>query len=309
MTALFRVTLLAALFLAANATVAISQASAQSVALMVNGEPITNFDIEQRGKLDALSTHQIPPREQIINELIDEKVKIREAKKYSIDPSDSDMDSMYAGLATRMHMNPEQLTKTLETAGVRAETLKKKIKADQVWVSLVRGRFKESLLVSEQEVQTASGEKSDDTTAPKAFEYSMRPVVLVVDRNGGQAALESRRKEAEALRARVQTCDEASSLFRSMRDAAIRDTVVKTSADLAGPLRELLDNTPIGHLTPPETTKQGIEMVVLCDRKPTAADTPAKRELRDKMFMQKYEAKSNAYLQEIRRAAMIENRQ
>jgi len=93
-----------------------------------------------------------------------------------------------------------------------------------------------------------------------------------------------------------------------MRDAAIRDNVSKTSADLAPALRELLDKTEIGHLTPPEVTKQGVEMVALCDRKPTTVDSPAKREIRDKMFVQKYEAKSNAYLQELRKAAMIERR-
>ena len=72
--------------------------------------------------------------------------------------------------------------------------------------------------------------------------------------------------------------------------------------------RELLDKTPIGHLTPPEVTKQGVEMVVLCSRKPTTIDTPKKKEIRDKMFAQKYEAKSKWYLQEVRRAAMIEYR-
>ena len=69
-----------------------------------------------------------------------------------------------------------------------------------------------------------------------------------------------------------------------MQNAAIRETVTKTSADIPGPLRELLDKTPIGHLTPPEITKQGVEMVALCDRKPTKIDTPKKREIREKMF-------------------------
>ena len=31
---------------------------AQTVAVIVNGEPITNFDIEQRSKLNFLSTHK-----------------------------------------------------------------------------------------------------------------------------------------------------------------------------------------------------------------------------------------------------------
>ncbi len=136
----------------------------------------------------------------------------------------------------------------------------------------------------------------------------MQPIVLIVPRGSGQAAMEARQKEAEALRSRVQTCDEANSLFKSMQNAAIRDAVIKTSADIPAVLRELLDKTPVGHLTPPEVTKQGVEMVALCDRKPTTLDTPKKREIREKMFTEKYEAKSKAYLQEIRKAAMIEYR-
>ena len=49
-----------------------------------------------------------------------------------------------------------------------------------------------------------------------------------------------------------------------MPNAAIRETVIKTSADIPAALRKMLDDTPIGHLTPPEVTKQGVEMVALC---------------------------------------------
>jgi peptidyl-prolyl cis-trans isomerase SurA len=104
----------------------------------------------------------------------------------------------------------------------------------------------------------------------------------------------------------VTSCEEANSFFKSMRNAAIREIVVKTSADLPQALRDLLDKTAIGHLTAPETTKQGVEMVALCGRKATTVDTPKKREVRDKMYVQKYEAKSKAYLTEVRKAAMIE---
>lgn len=104
----------------------------------------------------------------------------------------------------------------------------------------------------------------------------------------------------------MTSCEEANSYFKSMRNAAIREIVVKTSADLPQSLRDILDKTPIGHLTAPEVTKQGIEMVALCGRKATTVDTPKKREIREKMYAQKYEAKSKSYLQEVRKAAMIE---
>jgi peptidyl-prolyl cis-trans isomerase SurA len=283
-------------------------ALAQTVVVMVNGEPITNYDIEQRSKLNFLTTHKQASRQDVINELIDEKVKIKEAKKFGVDPGSTDVDQAYTSMSQRMHITTEQLTKSLESQGVRPETLKARIKADMVWTSLVRGRYKESLQVGEKDVAAAVREKGDEKSEVEAFEYKLQPVVLIVPRGSPPAAIDVRRKEAEALRERVQSCEEANSYFKSIQNAAIRDVVTKTTADIPEVLRGVLDKTPIGHLTPPEVTKQGIEMVVLCGRKPTTIDTPKKREIREKMFAEKYEAKSKSYLQEVRRAAMIEYR-
>jgi peptidyl-prolyl cis-trans isomerase SurA len=47
---------------------------------------------------------------------------------------------------------------------------------------------------------------------------------------------------------------------------------------------------------------------VLCARKPTMIDTPKKREVREKMYQEKYEKTQKAYLEELRKAAMIEYR-
>jgi peptidyl-prolyl cis-trans isomerase SurA len=282
---------------------------AQTVAVMVNGEPITNYDIEQRSKLTLLTTHKAADRQQVIDELIDEKVKIREGRKFGVDPTTTDVDQSYAAMSSRMRITPEQLTKSLEVQGIRPDTLKSRMKAEMVWTSLIRGRYKESLQVGEKDVAAAVQESGgDEKQAAESFEYKMQPIVLIVPRGSAPAVIEARQKEAEALRNRVQTCVEANAFFKSMQNAAIREPVTKTSADIPAVLRELLDKTPIGHLTPPEVTKQGIEMVALCARNPTTIDTPKKKEIRDRMFAEKYEAKSKTYLQEVRKAAMIEFR-
>ena len=282
---------------------------AQTVAVMVNGEPITNYDIDQRSKLTLLSTHKPADRQQVINELIDEKLKVKEGKKFGVDPTASDVDQSYVAMSSRMRTTPEQLTKSLESQGIRPDTLKARMKAEMVWTSLVRGRYKESLQVGEKDVAAAvQVNGGDEKQEADAFEYKMQPIVLIVPRGSAPAAVEARHKEAEALRSRVQTCDEANAFFKSMQNAAIREAVTKTSADIPPVLREVLDKTPIGHLTPPEVTKQGVEMVALCGRKPTTVDTPKKKEIRDKMYAEKDEAKSKSYLQEVRKAAMIEYR-
>src|SRR5215208_5622167 len=76
-----------------------SPSAAQSVAIMVNGDPITTYDIEQRSKLNFLTTHKPSDRQQVMNELIDEKLKIKEAKKFGVDPSASDVDQSYAAMS------------------------------------------------------------------------------------------------------------------------------------------------------------------------------------------------------------------
>jgi peptidyl-prolyl cis-trans isomerase SurA len=282
-------------------------ARAQTVVVMVNGEPITEYDIEQRTKLNFLSLHKQSTRNEVINELIDEKVKIKEAKRFGVDPTSSDIEQAYAQMSSRMRISVDQLTKSLESQGIRPETLKTRIKADMVWGSLVRGRYKERLQIGEKDVaERVQAEGGDTTQQADAFEYKMQPVVLIVPHGASPSAMELRQKEAETLRARVQTCDEANAYFKSIANAAIRDPVIKTSADIPANLRKLLDDTPIGHLTPPEVTKQGIEMVVLCGRKPTTIDTPKRKEMREKMYTEKYIKTSNAYLEEIRKAAMIE---
>jgi peptidyl-prolyl cis-trans isomerase SurA len=283
---------------------------AQTVAVMVNGEPITDYDIEQRTKLNFLTTHKAADRKDIINELIDEKVKIKEGKKFGVDPGVSDIDGAYAGMSQRMHVTPDQLTASLEKQGIRADTLKSRIKADMVWGSLVRGRYKERLQVGEKDVAAAvKAAGGDDQQQGEAFEYKLQPVVLIVPKGSAQTAIELRQKDAETLRARVETCEQANQYFKAMANAAIREPVTKTSADIPANLRKVLDDTPVGHLTPPEVTKQGIEMVALCSRKPTTIDSPKRKEMRDQMFAKKYEQTSNNYLAEIRKAAMIEYRE
>lgn len=283
-----------------------SEVRAQSIVAIVNGEAVTNSDIEQRIKLTTLTTRKTPSRQEALDDIINDKLKIREGKRYGLDMSATDIDAAFGNMASRMRMSNEQLVKTLEGHGIRPETLKNRIKADMTWGNLLRGRFQSSFNVSEKDLEAALGGADKATT--ESFEYLMRPIVLIIPRGSPQSVFEARRKEAELLRNRIQSCDEAVELFRAMRDAAIRDQISKTSADLPPPLRELLDKTPIGRLTPPETTRQGIEMVALCSRKPTRADTPAKRALRDKMYNEKYEAKSKSYLQELRKGAMIEMR-
>jgi peptidyl-prolyl cis-trans isomerase SurA len=298
---------IAALIAMLSLSLAPVDARAQNAVVVVNGDPITNFDIEQRSKLIALSGGKAASHQEALEELINDRVKIKEGKKFNLDMSPAEIETQYATMGARMRLTSEQLDKVLEGRGIRPAALKARLKADFIWAQLVRGRFGQNLIVGEKDIASAIEVKGDGKEQTGSYEYKMRPVVLFVPRGSAQSAIELRKKDAETIRGRVQSCEQAESTFRAMRDGVIRDQVVKTSADLPAPLRELLDKTPVGHMTPPEVTRQGVEMVALCSRAPST-ETPEKREAREKLFSQKYEAQAKKYLQEARRSSMIEYR-
>jgi peptidyl-prolyl cis-trans isomerase SurA len=296
--------LLAAAVLVIGVSAPATLARAQQVVVIVNGDPITALDIEQRSKLIQLSTHKAPTRQEVLDELINEKLKVREAKKFGLDIPNSDVDNAYASMASRMRLTPEQLTEQLAKSGVHTATLKARIKADITWPQLVRGRFQSSLQIGDKDILTAMESKSNDSVG---YDYTLRPILFLVPTGSPEPLVEGRKREAEGLRSRFQDCESGITFARALKDVAVRDQVIRSSADIPAELRKVLDGVEVGRLTPPEVTKFGIEMFAICAKKESAADnSPVRRQARESIMAQRYEQLSKQYLQEVRRGAMLE---
>jgi peptidyl-prolyl cis-trans isomerase SurA len=296
--------LLAAAVLAFGATAPASIARAQQVVVIVNGEPITALDIDQRAKLIQLSSHKTPARQEVLDELINEKLKVREAKKWGLELPSSEIDSAYASMASRMRMTPEQLTEHLAKSGVHTATLKARIRSDLTWPQLVRGRYQQSLQIGEKDILTAMESKSSDSVG---YDYTLRPILFFVPAGSPDTFIEGRKREAEALRGRFQGCESGLGFARALKDVAVRDQVIRSSADIPEQLRKVLEGVEVGRLTPPEVTKFGIEMFAICAKKESAADnSPVRRQVRESIMAERYEQRSKQYLQELRRGAMFE---
>ncbi|WP_157699746.1 peptidylprolyl isomerase [Pseudorhodoplanes sinuspersici] len=283
-----------------------STAKAQIV-LYVTGQPITAYDIEQRGRLMGLGGGKAKSRQEIINELIDDKLKILAGKRFNFELSDKEVDNAFAGIARNAGATPDQFAKQLEKSGVNPNTLKARLRADLTWGQIVRGRYATQLQVGEKDIfeaEAKSGEEKD-----VGIDYTLYPITFVVPRGAGANVIEARRREADALRGRFQDCSAGLPFARALRDVVVRPPVRKNSADLSPALREILAKVEVGKLTPPESTSGGIEVFALCDRRETTADSPTKRKLRDEMFQQRFQKQADRYLKELRAGAMIEYKQ
>jgi peptidyl-prolyl cis-trans isomerase SurA len=288
---------------------AIGGAQAQNVVVFVNGEPITQLDIDQRSKLLEVSspTHKAPPRQEVLDELIDEKLKVREAKRWGIDPSDSDVDAAFTAAAQRFHQSTDQFVQTLTKAGVTPQTFRARLRADLVWQPLVRGRYQSSLEIYDQDILAEMLNKKSDDDSATGYDYTLRPILFLVPPGSTPTVFEDRKKEAEGLRNRFRSCDDGLPFTRALRDVAVRDQIIRSSADVPADLRKGLDDVPVGQLTAPEITTLGVEMFAVCAKDPSKSDNSAgKKQAKEALFNQKFEQQSKRYLQELRRQALIE---
>ena len=294
-----------ALAVAATALV-VSQSSARAqVVAVVGGEPITAVDITQRTKLIQLSTQKVPSRQDVLDELIDDKLKVQLSKRYIAEVPKREIETSYATIARRAGMTPAQFTKMIESNGMSADTLKSRIHADFVWSQIVRGKFQGSLQVGEKDIEVKLQANHKDV--PAGFEFKLRPVLFLVPKGSAPAAFESRKRDAEALRSRFANCEEGLRIAMTLPDVVVREPITRASADIAQQQRDILNNTPIGHLTPPDITPQGVEVFAVCSKAAAAgADSPARRQLRDEMYNERYQALSKKFLKELRSQALIE---
>ena len=203
-----------------------------------------------------------------------------------------------------MRFTADQLTQQLARSGVNSATLKGRIKADIAWSQIVRGRYASSLQIGDKDIVSAMAPNSDATAG---YDYTMRPILFLVPAGSAETFIEGRKREAEALRGRFQGCEEGITFARALKDVAVREQVIRSSADIPAELRKVLEGIEVGRLTPPEVTKFGVEMFAICAKKESTADnSPGKRQAKESLMAQRYEQRSKQYLQELRRGAMLE---
>ncbi len=200
--------LAAAILLAAGlAAPALAQAQ---VVVVANGSPITAYDIEQRSKLIASSTHKTPTRQEVLEDLIDDRIKIDKAKGYGLIVGDDEVNQAFASMAQRQHITPPQFIQFLTRAGISPDTIKARIRAELTWSQLIRGKFGAALQVGESDVAQAMRARNEASTV--GYIYTLYPVIMVVPYGSGEGAMVAKRKEAEILRGRFLNCKDGLAL-------------------------------------------------------------------------------------------------
>jgi peptidyl-prolyl cis-trans isomerase SurA len=132
---------------------------ASGVAAIVNDKVITTYDVQQRMKLMMLSsgrpiTQEMVPQYQLqaVRDLIQEQLKLAEAKKFDVEVEEREIEGELADMAAQGGVTVEQLGQQLALDGISLDGLRTQIKATLVWQQLVQGRYRSRIRVRPEDI-------------------------------------------------------------------------------------------------------------------------------------------------------------
>lgn len=138
-----------------------SEPTVRKATAIVNGQVITETDVEQRLALVvAANEGRISPEEkdrlrtQILRNLIDETLQIQEAKANKIEIEPGELDQTFARVAANSNRTPAQFSAFLKAQGSSERSLKHQIEAESAWNRLLRKKIQPFVNVAEEEVQS-----------------------------------------------------------------------------------------------------------------------------------------------------------
>jgi peptidyl-prolyl cis-trans isomerase SurA len=302
--ACLRFSFCAAAAIAAFIAIANKPAFAQAIVASINGDPITDIDIDERMKMLRV-LRKPATRDAAIESLFTDRLETQEANKFGVNPRDSDISQQIIKVAQDMKIAPDALVGAFEHAGVTADHFKAHFRANMAFDVLVQALNK-GVEASEEQVRAELAKQGGKAAAGTA--YTLREIIFAIPRSASPADLTERAHEAEQLRTQFTDCDGGLRVARSLNDVTVRDPLIKTSIEIGETFRQLLDKTPTGHLTAPQRSSEGLEMIAVCSKGTAKDDSAARTAISQKILAAHIAADSERRIKELRAKAVIVNR-
>ena len=354
---------------------AASSAGELSIAVLVNDEPITGYEIQQRAKFIAINTNvteqvkdnfkrmvQAPSTnlrvkailEEVIKanpgksreeigaifeqrktqfalslqkqaldnaraglipkfkkdaqeELIEERLKIQEAKKYNIEITDDDVKRMLKSISDRNKMTEVEFAQHLKGMGVDIATMQEKLRSQAAWRELIRRRYAPQISITNRDIDrmlTATASESGQDT----IELQVQKITLLMPAKPDQNAMARRYAEADGLRQRFDSCKTMANLAKDGADARFEDLKYIRPSSVAEPTRSMLLNARDGEMLPPAAAGTGIEVYAVCGRRAVKADEKEREKAQEELAQKEYEIIAKRQLRDLKQDAHIEYR-
>lgn len=291
---------------------------ADRIIAVVNNDAITLGELQesiiayrQESRQQSQATDE-ELAEQFLSRLIDTRLQLQEAEREKITVDEAEVDQELEDRMKRYGVqNRDEFEILLRQEGLNLDSIKKRLRDTLRIAKVVRRKVALRVSVTEQEIDRYLESNRDKLET--GLGYHARHI-LTTPEGTTDVAWESARIRAEMIRKQLEEGAEFAEMARQhSRDASARD-----GGDL-GPLKrgelaqdieaEILRLAP-GEVSPPYRSALGYHIFRLESKETLEGQQlqRARQQIRDILFRQKYEARLEEWLREIKQRAIIEVR-
>ncbi|WP_353281457.1 SurA N-terminal domain-containing protein [Wolbachia endosymbiont (group B) of Horisme vitalbata] len=214
----------------------------------VNGEPISNLDIERRINFinSLLGTQKINQKEvksQILRQLIDEIIIVSEAQKMNIELSNEELNNAVTLFLTQsLKLEDDEVDQYVKKHNIDLNTLKKQVKCQLLWNKIIEVGIVPLVNISDKEV--------DDVRKQKE-----KPDYLITF----QEFVIPDQKMAEDLIKQLRSSNNPESSIK-MSKATVN------LSQLKGKLKDVLEGLEISDVAGPVSLSEGYSVIKVIDK-------------------------------------------
>ena len=246
--------------------------------VIVNGEVITQTDINQRLALLAMSSQQeIPPEEmerlkqQVLRNLVDETLQIQAAKAEEIEVKPQEIDRAVARVAGNAKKTPTELAAYLASNGSSIRSIRRQIEGELAWRRLQSAKIENSVSIGDDEVKAVI----DKLEASKGTqEFRVSEIFLPATVANHDEMMANAQKLLEALRQGGSFAGYARQYSQASTAAVGGDLGWVRPEQLPNPLDKAVKDLNPGSVSIPLDVPGGISIIAVQDVRTILAKDP-----------------------------------
>lgn len=281
------------------------------IAAIVNDEVVSIYDLSMRTSLVLVSSRMADTAEtrrrmapEVLRGLIDEKVKMQEAKRLNIKVSRQDIDSTLARIEKQNNLPPGGLGQFLARQGVPKPVLVERIEAEIAWAKIVSKSLRSGITIGEEEVDEVLARIRANQGKP---EQRVAEIFLPIDDPDREAEVRATAERiVRQLEAKADFAQMASSFSQSASAAVGGDLGWTRQGQLGKTLDSALAALRPGQVSAPIRTLAGYRILMLQARRTApgldGAEADATLDLQQLVFPLTENATPNAVAQRMEMA-------
>ena len=269
-----------------------------NVAVEVNDQIITNYEISQRIKMLETFGAKSVSKKEVINSLINERLYTYSATELEALPDNSEIDKGLDDFAKRGNLNKKDLLAYLDSRNVSQETLIAYITAGLTQRKVIQKKFVNNIIISQGDVASAIDKEN-------VLSKSNSNVIEYIELTFSN--LVSNKKSLKQLSTINKMVDNCLDLQSEAKDYENIDLKIhkKKKNDLQ---KDVLDKLNILDIYETKLSKNSNNinyLLMLCSRN-SEMDEDTIETLRNKIFNSRINKIGNAYIQELKGEAFID---